>query len=98
MRSSIRWSQALHKSARWKDEGNDVKLKHRRFKLNRTETPFPREASKAVLPNTGCSEWFYSPHLQKCSISDGIKPSAPWCDRTATVCFEQRSLPMPVTL
>lgn len=59
MRSSIRRSQALDRSARWEDEGNDVKLKHRRFKLNRTENRFPHEGSKAV--SQVCPEWFYSP-------------------------------------
>lgn len=48
MTSSIRWSQALHRRARWEDGGNDVKLKHKRFKLNRTENHFPHEGSKAV--------------------------------------------------
>lgn len=56
LRSSIRWSQALHRSARWKDQGNDVKLKHRRLNLNRTKNFFLHEDSKAAqsdftLPN-----------------------------------------------
>lgn len=78
MRSSIRGGQALHRSARSKDEGNDVKLKHR----TELKTFFPM---RTVRQWDSCQGWwFYSPHLQECSVSDWIKSSAAWCDHMAT--------------